>query len=181
MHCEKTLHLLEAFSLFRKEYVNSYVDHIFNTSVEQQFKAFSEGFHNVCGGRILELFHPEELKALVVGNENYDFLELEKNTEYKGEYHRYHDTIKIFWDVFHEIPIEEKKKFLLYLTGCDRIPIAGMKSVKMMIQPVKVPEDYLPVAHTCFNLLDLPMYTSKTKLREKLLQAIDQTQGFGLV
>lgn len=48
------------------------------------------------------------------------------------------------------------------------------------IQPT--PDDkFLPVAHTCFNLLDLPQYKTKEKLKYKLLQAIQQTQGFSLV
>ncbi|XP_053384737.1 probable E3 ubiquitin-protein ligase HERC4 isoform X2 [Mercenaria mercenaria] len=165
----------------RKEFVDLYVNYIFNKSVESHFSSFYTGFHKVCGGRVLELFHPEELRSMVIGNENYDFHELEKNTEYKGDYHRYHQTIKHFWDVFHDLTLEDKKKFLLYLTGSDKIPIVGMKHVKLVIQPMNVAEKYLPVAHTCFNLLDLPKYTTKETMKTKLLQAIQQTEGFGLV
>ncbi|GAB1598948.1 probable E3 ubiquitin-protein ligase HERC4 isoform X1 [Argonauta hians] len=165
----------------RKEFVDAYVDYIFSKSVEKEFLAFSEGFSKVCRSKALELLHPRELQAMVIGNEQYDFLELEKNTTYKDEYHRYHTTIKFFWEVFLDLPIEDKKKFLFFLTGSDRIPITGMTSLKMIIQPTKSGEDYLPVAHTCFNLLDLPRYTTKAKLHSKLLQAINQTEGFGLV
>ena len=35
-----------------------------------------------------------------------------QNTQYKAEYHRYHPTIKFFWDVFHDLSLEDKKKFL---------------------------------------------------------------------
>ncbi|BFZ17846.1 hypothetical protein BsWGS_20885 [Bradybaena similaris] len=163
------------------EYINLYVDYLLNKSVKTQFDAFSEGFHNVCGGVVLDLFHPQELQAMVVGNEDYDFLELEKNTDYKGEYHRYHPTISLFWEVFHQMSLEDKKKFLLFLTGSDRIPVFGMKYVKMIIQPTGGGEDFLPVAHTCFNVLDLPKYTTKERLKAKLLLAIQQTEGFGLV
>ena len=52
---------------------------------------------------------------------------------------------------------------------------------QLIIQPTKGGEEYLPVAHTCFNILDLPKYNSKEKLQEKLLHAINQTEGFGLV
>jgi len=38
----------------------------------------------------------------------------------------------------------------------------------------------LPSAHTCFNHLLLPEYSSKEKLREKLLIAINNSVGFGL-
>ena len=51
---------------------------------------------------------------------------------------------------------------------------------QIFIQPT-IDDKYLPVAHTCFNLLDLPRYSTKEKLRYKLLQAIQQTQGFSLV
>uniref|UniRef100_A0A8D0DCU0 HECT and RLD domain containing E3 ubiquitin protein ligase 4 n=1 Tax=Sander lucioperca TaxID=283035 RepID=A0A8D0DCU0_SANLU len=165
----------------RQDFVNAYVDYVFNTSVAPLFECFYAGFHKVCGGKVLELFQPNELQAMVIGNTNYDWTELEKvSTEYKGEYWADHPTIRLFWEVFHNLPLEKKKQFLLFLTGSDRIPILGMKSLKLVIQPTGGGEHYLPVAHTCFNLLDLPKYRSLETLREKLLQAIDHNQGFNL-
>ncbi|CAL9688182.1 unnamed protein product [Knipowitschia caucasica] len=164
----------------RQEFVDAYVDYVFDRAVAHLFECFYAGFHKVCGGRVLELFQPSELQAMVIGNTNYDWMELEKSTEYKGEYWAEHATIRLFWEVFHELPLEKKKQFLLFLTGSDRIPILGMKSLKLVIQPTGGGEHYLPVAHTCFNLLDLPKYTSLELLRLKLLQAIDHNQGFNL-
>ncbi|XP_053163446.1 probable E3 ubiquitin-protein ligase HERC4 isoform X3 [Hemicordylus capensis] len=133
----------------RQEFVDAYVDYIFNKSVASLYDAFHAGFH--------------------------------KNTEYKGEYWAEHPTIKIFWEVFHELPLEKKKQFLLFLTGSDRIPILGMKSLSLVIQPTGGGDEYLPVSHTCFNLLDLPKYTDKEMLKSKLIQAIDHYEGFNLV
>ncbi|XP_056291834.1 probable E3 ubiquitin-protein ligase HERC4 [Pseudoliparis swirei] len=164
----------------RQDFVSAYVDHVFDASVAALFECFHAGFHKVCGGKVLELFQPNELQAMVIGNTDYDWTELEKSTEYKGEYWAEHPTIGLFWSVFHRLPLEEKKLFLLFLTGSDRIPILGMKSLKLVIQPTGGGEQYLPVAHTCFNLLDLPKYSSEETLREKLLQAIDYNQGFNL-
>ncbi|XP_070638235.1 probable E3 ubiquitin-protein ligase HERC4 isoform X5 [Bos indicus] len=165
----------------RQEFVDAYVDYIFNKSVASLFDAFHAGFHKVCGGKVLQLFQPNELQAMVIGNTNYDWKELEKNTEYKGEYWAEHPTIKMFWEVFHELPLEKKKQFLLFLTGSDRIPILGMKSLILVIQSTGGGEEYLPVSHTCFNLLDLPKYTDKETLRSKLIQAIDHNEGFSLM
>ncbi|KAF7247412.1 putative E3 ubiquitin-protein ligase HERC4 [Varanus komodoensis] len=165
----------------RQEFVAAYVDYIFNKSVASLYDAFHEGFHKVCGGKVLQLFQPNELQAMVIGNTNYDWKELEKNTQYKGEYWTEHPTIKMFWEVFHELPLEKKKQFLLFLTGSDRIPILGMKSLSLVIQPTGGGEGYLPVSHTCFNLLDLPKYTDKEVLKAKLIQAIDHCEGFNLV
>ncbi|KZC13149.1 putative E3 ubiquitin-protein ligase HERC4 [Dufourea novaeangliae] len=164
----------------KKQFVELYVDYILNKSVEPHFQQFYKGFHKVCGGRVLELFHSYELKAVVVGNEDYDWEELEKNATYKEGYTKNDPTIVLFWQVFRELTLEEKKKFLLFLTGCDRIPIQGMKAITITIQPLNN-ERYLPIAHTCFNLLDLPRYQTREKLRYKLLQAIQQTHGFSLV
>uniref|UniRef100_A0A674ASE5 HECT and RLD domain containing E3 ubiquitin protein ligase 4 n=1 Tax=Salmo trutta TaxID=8032 RepID=A0A674ASE5_SALTR len=164
----------------RPEFVSAYVDYIFNKSVASLFESFFAGFHKVCGGKVLELFQPNELQAMVIGNTNYDWKELEKSTEYKGEYWAENPTIKFFWEVFHDLSLEKKKLFLLFLTGSDRIPILGMKSLKLVIQPTGGGEHYLPVAHTCFNLLDLPKYSSRETLQNKLLQAIDHNQGFNL-
>lgn len=164
----------------RQDFVNAYVDYIFNTSVAPLFNAFYAGFHKVCGGNVLELFQPNELQAMVIGNTNYDWKELEQSAEYKGEYWAGHPTIKLFWEVFHALALEKKKQFLLFLTGSDRIPILGMKSLGLVIQPTGGGEHYLPVAHTCFNLLDLPKYGSYEILQEKLLKAIEHNQGFNL-
>ncbi|XP_012221196.1 probable E3 ubiquitin-protein ligase HERC4 isoform X2 [Linepithema humile] len=164
----------------KQQYVDFYVDYILNKSVETHFQMFNKGFHKVCGGRVLELFHSHELMALLVGNENYDWEELEKNATYKDGYSKDDPTIVFFWQVFHELPLEEKKKFLLFLTGSDRIPIQGMKAIKITIQPM-TDDRFLPAAHTCFNLLDLPRYQTRERLKYKLLQAIQQNLGFSLV
>lgn len=85
----------------------------------------------VCGGRVLQLFHSHELMAVVVGNENYDWHALEEVAEYKNGYTSSDQTIRWFWEVIHELPLQDKKKFLLFLTGSDRIPIRGMKAIKV--------------------------------------------------
>lgn len=59
------------------------------------------------------------------------------------------------------------------------MPILGIASLKVIIQKTG-DESYLPVAHTCFNVLDLPAYATKERLKYKLLKAIQHTQGFGL-
>jgi hypothetical protein len=54
--------------------------------------------------------------------------------------------------------------------------------VRMVIQSTMQPESALPTAHTCFNILKLPMtYSSRTVLEEKLLSAIENCRGFGFL
>ncbi|XP_062852313.1 probable E3 ubiquitin-protein ligase HERC3 isoform X2 [Trichomycterus rosablanca] len=165
----------------REEFVQSYLRYVFTDSVKELYSAFASGFLKVCGGRILSLFQPSELMAMVVGNSSYNWEELEKNASYKGEFSASHPTVQMFWEVFHEFPLEKKKQFLLFLTGSDRIPIHGMSSLRIVIQSTSAEENFLPVAHTCYNLLDLPCYRSKETLRSRLTRAIEQYEGFSLV
>jgi len=164
----------------KADYVKLYIDYILNTSCTKPFEAFKKGFLRVIGGGVLDLFHPQELMGLVVGNQNYQWDELERNCTYKNGYTTDSATVLFFWQVFMELTEENKKKFLMFLTGSDRIPLRGMESVKIYIQKTEG-TGHLPVAHTCFNLLDLPCYDTKEKLKFKLLQAIECNMGFGLV
>lgn len=43
------------------------------------------------------------------------------------------------------------------------------------------PSSRLPTSHTCFNVLLLPEYSSKEKLKERLLKAITYAKGFGML
>lgn len=62
----------------RKDFVEAYLCYVFSDSVSEQYSAFSSGFLKVCGGEILSLFQPSELMAMVVGNNNYNWEEMEK-------------------------------------------------------------------------------------------------------
>lgn len=88
--------------------------------------------------------------AIVIGNENYDWHALEEAAEYKNGYKSSDPTIRYlyttffievfniewfryFWEVIHEMSLEDKKNFLLFLTGTYRIPIQGMKAIKVSV------------------------------------------------
>lgn len=58
--------------------MEAYLRYVFSDSVSEQYSAFSSGFLKVCGGEILPLFQPSELMAMVVGNNNYNWEEMEK-------------------------------------------------------------------------------------------------------
>lgn len=77
----------------KNEFVDLYIDYILNKSVEKQFYGFYCGFMKVCGGRVLELFKPHELMAVVIGNEDYDWHALESEAEYKNGYQSGNETV----------------------------------------------------------------------------------------
>jgi len=46
---------------------------------------------------------------------------------------------------------ELQKKFLLFTTGSDRVPVGGMGEMTFKITRVNNKINNLPEAHTCFN------------------------------
>lgn len=78
----------------KTEFVNLYIDFIFNKSVESKYNAFHQGFLDVCGGKVLKLFEAHELMQVVIGGEDYDWHSLETNAEYKNGYTSSDETVK---------------------------------------------------------------------------------------
>nr|XP_033486355.1 probable E3 ubiquitin-protein ligase HERC4 [Epinephelus lanceolatus] len=169
-------------ALNKKEFVDAYIDYAFNKSVEGVFEAFKQGFFKVCDIDVVEFFQPEELQAVTVGQENYDWEVFKKNTVYEGVYHDSHPNIVTFWEVFENLTAEDKKKFLLFLTGCDRVPFLGMESIKMRVAVLPDAADiHLPESLTCHCLLLLPIYERypvERTMQTRLLQAINHNRGF---
>lgn len=117
---------------------------------------------------------------LICGVDNLDFQELEKTTQYEGCYAT-DQTIKWFWEVVHGMDENEKRKFLKFTTGSDRSPLRGLGELNLIIMVQALDNERLPSAHTCFNHLILPQYSSKDQLKFKLLKAIEHNEGFGLM
>jgi len=76
---------------------------------------------------------------------------------------------------------KKKKKFLFFVTGCDRAPINGLGSLELTFSRWGPDSDKLPIAHTCFNHLLIPDYQNKEKLGKLLHIAISYSEGFGLM
>ncbi|KAI1899651.1 hypothetical protein AGOR_G00063980 [Albula goreensis] len=166
----------------RKEFVAQYAEYMLNKSVEKQFKAFRRGFHMVTNESPLKyLFRPEEIELLICGSRNLDFQALEETTEYDGGYSKDSSIIKDFWETVHSFGEEQKRLFLQFTTGTDRAPVGGLGKLKMIIAKNGPDTDRLPTSHTCFNVLLLPEYSNKEKLRERLLKAITYAKGFGML
>jgi len=166
----------------RHRYVDLYADFLLNKSIEKSFNAFQRGFELVtCNSPLASLFRPEELEEMVIGQRQYDWDAFKKSCSYDGGFNIDHPTIKNFWSVFEELDQDERKAFLEFFTGSDRVPIGGLGKLKPKIQSSGPDSDRLPTAHTCFNILLLPAYESRDKLKDRLLKAIQNAKGFGMI
>ena len=70
--------------------------------------------------------------------------------------------------------------FLFSLLRSDRSPIDGLSKLAFVVSKNGTEDQRLPSAHTCFNHLLLPAYSSLEIMRNKIRYAMTQSEGFGL-
>ncbi|XP_071277738.1 NEDD4-like E3 ubiquitin-protein ligase WWP1 isoform X3 [Agelaius tricolor] len=133
----------------KEEYIGLMAEWRFSRGVREQTKAFLDGFNEVVPLQWLHYFDEKELEFV-------------KETDN-----------------------EVRMRLLQFVTGTCRLPLGGFAELMGSNGPQKFciekvgKETWLPRSHTCFNRLDLPPYKSYEQLKEKLLFAIEETEGFG--
>ncbi|KKO76000.1 ubiquitin protein ligase e3a [Vairimorpha ceranae] len=161
-------------------FINKYSDFILNKLIKKQFNAIKEGFYFVINKNILTPVNSKELEKIILGSNNLNVDEIKSTTSYSG-YKNDSTIIKYFWEIFESYSKKMKKKLIQFITGHDRIPIAGAGSLKLVIMKNGCDTERLPSSQTCFNTLLLPEYSSKEKLEGKLRTALEMTAGFFLL
>ncbi|XP_043090994.1 probable E3 ubiquitin-protein ligase HERC3 isoform X2 [Puntigrus tetrazona] len=145
-----------------------------------QVTKVNRGFSKGCPLDVWSMFHPEELQQLLQGSPKYEWNELQQCASYEN-CSASDELIKNFWAVFFELSEENKKRFLIFLYGTDRVPVGGFskRSLKILLSDCPDAEDRLPEAQTCFGRLILPKYSDINTIRDKLIHAINFCEVFG--
>ncbi|CAM9464426.1 unnamed protein product [Discosporangium mesarthrocarpum] len=167
-------------SASRGEYIHLYSRFILVDSVVRQFDCFNAGFYRVMGGSSISLLRAEELELLVSGTPQLNMRDLEEAAKYEGGFDSSHPTVQRFWEVVRGMSLEDQRNLLMFVTGSKRAPLGGLLHMHFKIQRAGPDTDQLPTAHTCFNTLMLPDYSSAEKLKRSLSIAITECEGFGL-
>ncbi|KAH6605718.1 ubiquitin- ligase e3 c [Trichoderma cornu-damae] len=153
-----------------------------------QTTAFLRGLRQIIRPSWLSMFNQSELQRLVGGDSlAIDVEDLRRNTAYSGLYAigndgQEHPTIKMFWNVMKGFTDAQRRDVLKYVSSTPRAPLLGFSQLnpKFAIRDGGTDQERLPSTSTCVNLLKLPIYTSETTLRKKLLYAITSGAGFDL-
>ncbi|XP_045501918.1 E3 ubiquitin-protein ligase NEDD4 isoform X3 [Colias croceus] len=168
----------------KDEYIKSVIEWRFVRRVQEQMNAFLEGLGALVPPALLKIFDEHELELLLCGIQRIDVRDWRANTLYKGDYHANHLVVQWFWRVVLSFSNEMRSRLLQFVTGTSRVPMNGFKELYgsngpqlFTIEKWGEPDNY-PRAHTCFNRIDLPPYESYQQLREKLIKAIEGSQGF---
>jgi len=163
----------------RQEFVRLYCEWVLERSVERQFASFKKGFSRICESPLFQALRGSELAQIVMGEAELDLQDLRPKARLEG-FSPDSDFIKGFWEILGTFDEGQRRGFLAFVTGSNRAPVGGLKELALLVQRNGGESDRLPLAHTCFNTLLLPEYSSQRRLREALLTAIENAEGFGL-
>ncbi|XP_004409870.1 PREDICTED: E3 ubiquitin-protein ligase NEDD4-like isoform X2 [Odobenus rosmarus divergens] len=168
----------------KREYIDLVIQWRFVNRVQKQMNAFLEGFTELLPIDLIKIFDENELELLMCGLGDVDVNDWRQHSIYKNGYCPNHPVIQWFWKAVLLMDAEKRIRLLQFVTGTSRVPMNGFAELYgsngpqlFTIEQWGSPEK-LPRAHTCFNRLDLPPYETFEDLREKLLMAVENAQGF---
>ena len=154
------------------------------SSSSLQVRALHEGLADVLPVAVFPLFSAAELELFVCGERmrrgSAAVQLLRRCTEFEGV-DAAAPHIAWLWEVLEELMDDDLERFLVFVWARARLPHSEAElrrqGAKLRLKPATgpaaaTPDAYLPTAQTCFFTLQLPVYTSKAILKEKLLLAI---------
>ncbi|KAM6925891.1 LOW QUALITY PROTEIN: NEDD4-like E3 ubiquitin-protein ligase WWP2, partial [Lycodopsis pacificus] len=135
----------------KEEYISLLTDWRFTRGVEEQTKAFLDGFNEVVPLEWLRYFDEKELELMLCGMQEIDMADWQKNTIYR-HYTKNSKQIHWFWQVVKEMDNEKRIRLLQFVTGTCRLPVGVTELIgsngpqKFCI--VKVGKETSPRSHT---------------------------------
>ncbi|GET86024.1 ubiquitin-protein ligase-like, putative [Leishmania tarentolae] len=174
----------------KQQYVRLLCEFYMTKRTEDQLLRFLKGFYSVIPRREIQCFTEKELELVISGMPNIDVEDLRTHTVYEG-YSSTSPQVRWFWEAVGSMSKEDLANLLQFTTGSSKVPHGGFghlegsngRSLPFTISRWAVnKDDLLPQAHTCFNKIDLPVYTSAAVLKQKLMLAITYgSMGFTMV
>jgi hypothetical protein len=165
----------------RLEYVRLHLNARLNESADA-IEAIRRGINKIMPIQLLNLLTWKEFEILVSGRPEIDIGLLERHTKYSGVSPD-SPHIKYFWEVLEEFNQDQRRKFIKFTWAQERLPSTDEEFVKshtrLLIKYVSTsnPDSRFPKADTCFFNLELPSYSSKEILKDRLLFAITNTNS----
>jgi len=166
------------------EYVAAVVDATLLSGVKPQLDAMMAGMGEVLDVHALRTFGEDELEIILMGqDEPWTEAELASCCVVENGYEVHSRVIRDLFSVLASFTEQERREFLMFMTGSPRLPYGGWGALdppfKIVRKSASEPDAYMPSTMTCLNFLKLPEYSSGEVLRAKLIQAMREGgEGF---
>ncbi|XP_053980010.1 E3 ubiquitin-protein ligase HECTD1 isoform X2 [Hylaeus volcanicus] len=167
-----------------REYSEMTINYCLDRGISRQLESFRSGFSKVFPMEKLHAFSPEEIRAMLCGEQNPQWTreDLLNYTEPKLGYTKESPGFQRFVNVLVSLTGPERKAFLQFATGCSALPPGGLCNLHprlTVVRKVDAGSGGYPSVNTCVHYLKLPEYPTEEQLKERLLAATKE-RGFHL-
>ena len=166
-------------------YIKLYTEYRMKHVVREALMDMHLGLSDVIPIKHFTNITPEDLRLMLNGCFSFNLESLKKivvvNNESKEDNKSVSKFIKWFWCLVRGFSEKEKQDLLYFWTSSPKMP-SNISSYQpepsIHVRPPE--EDYLPTANTCIARIYIPLYSTRSHLKSKMLLAI-RTKTFGFV
>ncbi|XP_022226183.2 E3 ubiquitin-protein ligase hyd isoform X3 [Drosophila obscura] len=167
------------------DYIRRYTEYRLIKSQEKALEALKDGVFDVLPDNSMNSLTAEDLRLLLNGVGDINVSTLISYTTFNDESSEGPDKLlkfkRWFWSIVEKMNILERQDLVYFWTGSPALPASeeGFQPLpSVTIRPAD--DSHLPTANTCISRLYIPLYSSKSILRTKMLMAI-KSKNFGFV
>ncbi|OHS97052.1 hypothetical protein TRFO_36768 [Tritrichomonas foetus] len=161
----------------KDEYVKLLIKDTFIDKNRKELDAIHNGFQSIIQMEDLgNYINTNALSSIIAGIDHIDIFDWVRNSYYHDDDKLY---VKQFFNVVRKWNTDKQRKLIKFITGTSQLPAEGFSGLKYRGGLFSIhfvdfwDQDRLPVAHTCFNSIDLPYYQSEKDFNDKLSYAIE--------
>jgi len=167
------------------DYVRKYALYRMVNSQEKALQCLRQGIYDVLLPNALDSFTPEDFRLLLNGIREISVQQLMNWTSFSeesGEGCEHLNCIKKwFWSIVEKMTNQERQDLVYFWTGSPALPASEEGFNPMPSVTIRsLTDQHLPTANTCISKLYLPVYSSKSVMRTKILTAI-KFKNFGFI
>lgn len=167
------------------DYVRRYTEYRLIKSQEKALEALKDGVFDVLPDNCLNCLTAEDLRLLLNGVGDINVSTLISYTTFNDESSEGSDKLlkfkRWFWSIVEKMNTQERQDLVYFWTGSPALPASEEGFQPLPSVTIRPADDtHLPTANTCISRLYIPLYSSKSILRSKLLLAI-KSKNFGFV
>jgi ubiquitin-protein ligase E3 A len=141
-----------------------------------QMEFFLKGFYEILPKIGMTRISWRTAEQRAVGEKTIDIELLKSFTKYTGRFDNPNEkdkkVIAWFWEVLEEMTNEDRCRYWKFVNGSSKLALNFRDQAEIhKVGPITRTDCY-PISHTCFSTLDLPDYSNKEILRDKLTTAV---------
>ncbi|XP_071962133.1 E3 ubiquitin-protein ligase UBR5-like [Antedon mediterranea] len=169
------------------DYVKRYAEYRMVVVAEKALQSIKQGVYDVVPRNTFDGLTAEDFRLLLNGVGKVDILRLISYTTFNDETGSSEANDKLtrfkqwFWSIVEKMNNEQRQDLVYFWMSSPNLPASEEGFQPMPTITIRPPDDnHLPTANTCISRLYIPLYSSKTILKKKILLAI-KTKAFGFV